>query len=830
MKGETQRACSLTCLMEMSHRLGRLRLKLTNAQFALSSKLLFLWIKPTFLGGSRESLNLSDSDLICYVLSFRSISDLVVTDMACQAGDLPSAVSIIPEINESRAVFFLGRGEGTFGRKSLRQQSARMMRLIEHQKALKNRSIKIIPVSLFWGHQPDREKSLFKLLLSENWSATSGLKKFFAMLFHPGHILVQFGTPVALDELMSSESEQPRQVRKLLRLLRVNFNHQRQAIIGPDLSHRRTLLNNILASDDVREAIEREARTNDLTLMAVEKTAMAHAQEIASDQSYRVIRFFDVLLTWLWNKLYAGIEVNHIDTVKLMAQSHEIVYTPCHRSHIDYLLLSYVLYNNGLAPPHIAAGKNLNLPFVGPLLRRGGAFFMRRSFQGEGLYRKVFDEYLHQVFTRGFSVEYFIEGSRSRTGRTLQPRTGMLRMTINSFHKDATKPIVFMPVYFGYERVLESSTYMAELSGKDKESESVFDIFGIFRALKRDFGQVTVNFGEPLPLQQFMDEQLPEWQQLKELPSVQLSATCLKLAEILATRINESVSIKATNLVAVALLSTARQNIEEQYLLDQIELLRAIARKCGPTGCSITNLSRTEILEQAIAISGLSCTEHPFGNIVSASPEQSITLTYNANNVVHVYALPSLVARFVQTETTTDKTALTEFVRPLFPFLKSEMFLAWDIRDLEQALDTVVETLAELRLITLNGNQIEIPSPESSEYNSLQDIANITGPTLERFYIVIALLRQSNRPSLKALESASAGIAEQLSAIYGINSPEFFDKSLFSNLLRQLKSEKVVDTELTVSENFAALESATAQSLDADVRYSILQAVRKFNA
>ncbi|MBT3869436.1 MAG: glycerol-3-phosphate 1-O-acyltransferase PlsB [Gammaproteobacteria bacterium] len=815
--------------MEISPKLSALRLKLKTAQFELSRRVLFLWIKPIFLGGSHESLDLGDSDLICYVLPFRSIADLLVTDMACEVSGLPSAVSIIPEINEGRAVFFLGRPEGTLGRKSLRQQSARMMRLFEHQKTLDNRSIKIVPVSLFWGHQPDREKSLFKLLLSEHWSATSGLKKFFAMLFHPGHILVQFGAPVALDELMSSESEQPRQVRKLLRLLRVNFNNQRQAIIGPDLSHRRTLLNNILASDEVRGAIDREARTNDVTFLSVEKKAMAYAQEIASDQSYRVIRFFDVLLTRLWNKLYSGIEVNHIDTVKQMAQSHEIVYTPCHRSHIDYLLMSYVLYNNGLAPPHIAAGKNLNLPFIGPLLRRAGAFFMRRSFQGDGLYREVFDEYLHQVFTRGFSVEYFIEGGRSRTGRTLPPRTGMLRMTVNSFHKDSSKPIVFMPVYFGYERVLESSTYMAELSGKDKQSESVFDILGIFRSLKRQFGQVTVNFGEPLPLQEFMDKQLPGWQQLTEIPPVQLSKTCLRLAENLVTRINESVAVKPTNLVAVALLSTARQNIDEQYLLDQIELLLAIARKCGPSRCSITNATSKEILEQAIEICGLSRTEHPFGTIVSASPEQSISLTYNANNVVHVYALPSLVARFVRTETRTDRNALAEFVKPLYPFLKSEMFLPWDILHLEEVLDSVVESLSELGLITMNGNEIAIPSPESPEYNSLQDIASITDPTLERFYIVMALLQQSNRPSLKALESASAGIAEQLSVIYGINSPEFFDKSLFSTFLRQLKSEQVVDTELAVNESFAPLESATARSLDADVRYNILQAVRKFN-
>ena len=287
--------------------------------------------------------------------------------------------------------------------------------------------------------------------------------------------------------------------------------------------------------------------------------------------------------------------------------------------------------------------------------------------------------------------------------------------------------------------------------------------------------------------------------------------------------------MKPTNLVAVALLSTARQNIDEQYLLDQIELLLAVARKCGPSRCSITNATSKEILEQAIEICGLSRTEHQFGTIVSASPEQSISLTYNANNVLHVYALPSLVARFVRTETRTDINALAAFVKPLYPFLESEMFLPWDILHLEEVLDSVVESLFELGLITMTGSQIAIPSPESSEYNSLQDIASITDPTLERFYIVMALLQRSKRPSVKALESASAGIAEQLSVIYGINSPEFFDKTLFSTFLKQLKSEQVVDTELAVSENFALLESTTARTLNADVRYSILQAVRKFN-
>ena len=205
-----------------------------------------------------------------------------------------------------------------------------------------------------------------------------------------------------------------------------------------------------MSDDGVQESIKLAAEDASKPVVEFEKQALKHANEIVSHQSYRVIRFFHVLLTWFWNKLYNGVDLHNINVVKALARTHEIVYVPCHRSHIDYLLLSYVLYHNGLTPPHIAAGKNLNLPLVGPLLRRAGAFFMRRSFRGDPVYKSVFDEYLHQMFVRGYSVEYFIEGGRSRTGRTLTPKTGMLSMTVNSYLRDFSKPICFMPVYFGY--------------------------------------------------------------------------------------------------------------------------------------------------------------------------------------------------------------------------------------------------------------------------------------------------------------------------------------------------------------------------------------------
>jgi hypothetical protein len=145
-------------------------------------------------------------------------------------------------------------------------------------------------------------------------------------------------------------------------------------------------------------------------------------------------------------------------TLKEVSEGNEVVYVPCHRSHMDYLLMSYIIYHQGYALPHIAAGINLNIPVVGRYLRKGGAFFIRRSFAGNALYTVVFMKYLAAIMARGHSIEYFIEGGRSRTGRLLQPKTGMLSMTVRSFLRDPVRPVVFVPVYFGYERIVEANT------------------------------------------------------------------------------------------------------------------------------------------------------------------------------------------------------------------------------------------------------------------------------------------------------------------------------------------------------------------------------------
>ncbi len=206
------------------------------------------------------------------------------------------------------------------------------------------------------------------------------------------------------------------------------------------------------------------------------------------------------MLTRIWNRIYDGVQFTHVETLERAAETHEIVYVPCHRIHMDYLLLSYAIFRHGYAMPHIAAGINLNLPLVGRFLRKGGAFFIRRSLRGNALYTVVFMSYLAAIMARGHSLEYFIEGGRSRTGRLLQPKTGMLAMTVRSFLRDPARPVMFLPVYFGYERIFEGSTYIGELSGLPKQKESIFGLLRVLPRLKERFGKVHVNLGEPIEL------------------------------------------------------------------------------------------------------------------------------------------------------------------------------------------------------------------------------------------------------------------------------------------------------------------------------------------
>ena len=514
------------------------------------------------------------------------------------------------------------------------------------------------------------------------------------------------------------------------------------------------------------------------------------------------IRFLEVVLSWLWNRIYNGIAINNIRVAKEEAQDNAVVYVPCHRSHIDYLLLSYVLYKNGLMPPHIAAGINLNMPIVGPILRRGGAFFMRRSFRDNPLYATVFNEYMHVMFSRGYSVEYFVEGGRSRTGRMLQPRPGMLSMTVRSFLRDHRKPIVFVPVYIGYEKVMEGRSYLGELRGKKKQKESVFAIAKTVRKLSNSFGQVAVNFGEAIPLAEVLNEVEPSWREEaydSEYRPKWLNQAVSELSNRVASSINASVAVNPIGMTATVLLGTDRLAMDEGQLIRLMDQYADLL-KAFPYADTITlpEGSGKDWVDYCENMGLITRQPQKLGDIIALEGSNAILMTYYRNNIQHLFALPSLIASLFENKNSLRRDKIEFLASVAYPYLKSELFLKYDAEEIDGVINQWIDVLLEKGLLfEEEEDRISRPEEGTDAMLRLRVLSRFIIQTLERYHIAIGILRKYGSGKITAgeLEEQSTLLAERMSILFGLNAPEFFDKTLFRNFIANMQHNGVITTD-----------------------------------
>ncbi|QUE77514.1 glycerol-3-phosphate 1-O-acyltransferase PlsB [Stutzerimonas stutzeri] len=804
--------------------------------FSLLRRVLYVWVRSETINQSAFTLKLDRSKPVFYVLQRASLSDLAVLDHECSKAGLPRPVAAVAvgDHVEPAAFIFLNPAASWFGRRTGMVTPEPLVRLVG---ALEHNAVdnaQIIPVSVFWGQNPARETSPWKLLFADSWAVTGRLRKLMSIVILGRKTRVQFSTPIQLNELVAQNKGHERTLRMAHRMLRVHFRNQKTAVIGPDLSHRRNLVKGLVHAPQVRQAIKDEAERENIPLEKAEARALRYGNEIASDYAYTAVRFLEVVLSWFWNKIYDGIRVNHLEPLQDAVHGYEVIYVPCHRSHIDYLLLSYLLFRNGLTPPHIAAGINLNMPVVGSLLRRGGAFFMRRSFKGNPLYTSVFNEYLHTLFSRGFPVEYFVEGGRSRTGRMLQPKTGMLAITLRSYLRSSRLPILFVPVYIGYERVLEGRTYLGELRGAAKKKESIFDIFKVIGALKQRFGQVWVNFGEPLKLNEFLEQHQPGWRQQDLAPNFRpdwLNETTNKLSERIAQRLNEAAAVNPVNLVALAMLSTSRQALDRRSLARILDLYQNLLRAVPYSPHTTLPDGNGEALISYVKELGLLAEQKDaLGNILYLDEQNAVLMTYYRNNVMHIFALPALLASFFQSSSRISREQILRFTEALYPYLRAELFIRWEPEELEAVIDRWLAAFVEQGLLKLDGETYVRPAPSSRQFVLLTLLARVIVQTLQRFYMAISLLLNSGQNTLDAeeLETLCTIMAQRLSILHGLNAPEFFDKSLFRHFIKSLQDQDVLRQDdagkLGYHDKLGELAEGVAKRvLPAEIRLSIRQ-------
>jgi len=776
-----------------------------------------------------------------YVIERYGLSDTLILEQACKEAGLPSpyaAADRLP-IKRRRAVVALSRRPRLFGRRPHPTRSETLSLLADIVRADPEKDVRLVPVSIFVGRAPNRDSGWFRVLFSENWVVVGRIRRLLALALNGRDTHVQFAAPVSLRELVAPEADSERGVRKLQRILRVHFRRIRAAVIGPDLSHRRTLIDSVVNAAPVQQAIDANANkesgaSGKIGREKATAKARGFAWEIAADQSHLVVRSASFLLTALWEKIYRGVNMHHFDKLREVVPGHEVIFVPCHRSTTDDAVLPYLLYRNGLPVPHIAAGVNLNLPLIGPILRRCGAFFLRRSFS-DPFYSTVFREYMSQLISRGISLMYFIEGGRSRTGRMLDSRGGLLSMTLRSFLRQPDRPVVFQPVYIGYEKIMEGESYAGELSGKPKEKESWGGLIRSLGALRRNYGAVTVNFGEPLFLTPLLDEVAPHWKQAAADPEAKpqwLKGAVDTLGERILVNINRAAHANPINLLASTVLATPKHAIAEADLVAQLDLCKALLTDVPYSDrVTVTPLSAPEIIAYGEQMQWIRRVAHPLGDVLTVDEKPGILLSYFGNNIAHLFATASWVACCFLNNRRMARASILRLGRLVYPFVQAELFLPWTEDEFVQRMQATIDFFIAQGLVEndADGRILQRGPGQSSSAFRLRTLANTLLPAIERYYIGLALLVKNGPHTLSSgeLENLCFLTAQRLSLLHELNAPEFFDKSLFHGFIQKLRERRIVwldeNSKLDFDPELQTVAHDARVILSREIRHGILK-------
>lgn len=815
-------------------------MNLTSPLTFIAQKILYLWIK-TDVTQADDAPSRNSNNKTVYVLESRAWSDLLVLEQECKLRQLKTPLSRIKHqrLKNHHSVYTVAQAQPL--KAWLQQDIKRSPMLSDILGALDedpDLDIRFVPVVIFWGRPVLKQKHWIRVLFSETWGIAGRTRRFFTLLFNGKNTLLQFSPAISFRDVIDNTAIGEDSIERLQIILSRRLVEIKTATLGPDISHRRTLVRTLLKNKDVSDAIKQRSKRDNISKYSATKIADSYLNEIVADRSYITIQILQRILAAFWNKFYSGIDVHFSGPLKQLALDHELVYVPCHRSHIDYLLLSYVIHNEGLAIPYIAAGKNLNMPVIGPVLRKGGAFFIRRSFKENKLYSTVMFEYIASQLSTGMPVEYFVEGGRSRTGRLLRPKPGMLAMTIRAFLKYQKRPIAFIPVYISYEKMIEGKAYLAELTGDDKKSETLLGSIRSFLGIRGFYGRVTTNFGQPVLLDTLLDKHASDWHQEtyddKKRPDwlrTVVEQTSLQIMQ----HINECCDVNAVNLIATALLAAPNQTMDEGELKQTLSFYTSLIERLNYSDhITVTKHDADEQVQHAEALDLVRRRKHEMGDFIFLDSAHAILLTYYRNNILHLFVLPSLIACCFTNAHTLESEKIIQYIKIAYPFLMSEFFLPWPPSEIEKVINDLLIQLTDAGLLSYDEETSSYTRPAiSSEHNAkLSTLAQVIAPVLELYYMIFALLAEhgSNALPHQRLEELCHLMAQRLSLMYEINSPDFFDKKLIANFINSLirldyvkidDAEKLEITEMAIDKGRQA-----RRLLNKEMQYNILQMLR----
>ena len=473
------------------------------------------------------------------------------------------------ELINGRSGFLSLVGKKNFYRRFVKAKTDPIRYLIDLQKKI-NRPIVIIPQLMFFSKTARRDNPTLIDIVFGPEDKPGKIRRLFMLFKNPGNVFVEVSTPLNLHQYLQSPGilgQSPDYQSLVLRRdLLIQLNRHRQSITGPIRKSKEELKESILTNERFQKFMDSYAENREFPIREVHRKADAYLEEIAANYKPAFIKIASVLVGWLIRTMFDGVTTNHsvLNKVKNMSLKGPLILIPCHKSHIDYLILSYLLYHNNMPVPHVAAGKNLSFWPMGPLFRSGGAFFLRRSFRGAVLYSKVFAEYIHKLLEEGYNIEQFIEGGRSRTGKLLMPKLGLLSILLNAYKNSACDDMIFVPIYVGYDRILEETSYLHELEGGQKQPENLLQVIRARKFLKKRCGKIYIKFHDPISINELLQQ---NGRSLADMKSKEQNAMIRNLGYKVINAINRVSVVTPHALAASAILNFTKDKFSFSELL-----------------------------------------------------------------------------------------------------------------------------------------------------------------------------------------------------------------------------------------------------------------------
>jgi len=665
--------------------------------------------------------------------------------------------------------------------------------------------IQVVPVVVAWQRRPEVARSQVAQFILGSQDEPGPLQKLLSVATRNAKAVVQAGAPIDLSEVLEKwkEESEDRKARRVRLLLRRYLWREAHLIRGPRIRPHRWTRRLVMQSPEVRKLVEDESTRTGKSAVSIEANVETVLDNLAAKMRIGTVRMVAWVLKFLWNRIYAGVDLPDEDMRRLRESFRDAtpVLIPCHRSHLDYLLVSSQLFYRDMVIPHVVAGENLSFFPAGPILRRCGAFFIKRKFGEDSIFPVVFERYLHQLIRDGFPIEFFIEGGRSRTGKLLPPRLGVLRMIMNSAqHLREGWDINLVPIGISYEQIAEERSYRRELQGADKVSENVGQVVKATSIFGRRFGRVYVRVGEPIRLSEVFSEQEQSFTDLN--PSVQ-EELIQHTGECVMHGIGQRMVVMPSGLVALALLAQSRRGIRHDALHRRVErLYQALIRAEAPIAHSLTSdgwgvREALERFETGKLIHHVQADGEPIIQVIS---DRRITLEYYKNSVLHHLAPMSLMAAAIraQRDAFTDGAVVphdgedsAEIIR-LFAeqiFLLRYEFTFNPETDIQSLKDAAFADLCAYGAITNDASGLAL-----LDKDAIIELAELTRNLLESIILTLRGARAMRTRDLTSQSMATAlqELGKQLISVDDLRRPEALSLVNLKNSIRAFRDEGIL--------------------------------------